>query len=968
MLRPLPCVAALGSLAAVAACGAPTTPLPSTATPVASATATAAPPVATGSVAEAPPAEPAPVPPPAQPVPLGPLPATDAHGDPLPTGARRRLGTLRHRGPSSGAQVRLPDQGPLTAWVTRNNLANELDITTGQTLRTMKNAGWGTIQAPLGRSFVFVPWDEKVQKRDLSGKVLRAFAMPPGSPAPGTLAAMNVSLGFVASDDGSRVAVWARGRVIIYDTASGATVGRHDIPLEEGHQLEVVQVVGHHVVVRDEESLLSMNREVSVAVWDLEKRRERFSVDGDVSLSADGRHAAVYERTSGEIQFRTIGGKVLERASVSTPHKMGPLHLSGDGTRLAWHQADSIHIYSTQPLEELETAGAGEVRALSPNGQRMAVERNGFVHVVSTSNVELPDPPAGHTDRITQLAFSPDGRTVSTLSARGWRMWNAVTGAPERHVHTPSPRDEFGAIAIGANRVAAIQRGNLLVSRPNEVVPTEVVAKGVEAFALGDDGFAALHGMSSRDDQRIAWYDYEGRERWSIEVDGVNHLAVTPHHVLGSGYEHLGALDRATGQLTSQVRGVSGAMTVVGDRVFVDSYGVVEVDLDQGNLRPLRRIPDPRDGDVAVSANGQRFAFEEGGAIFIHDAKGIVGQILAGRTSSPVTALAFSPDGGQLATGAYDGTVLLWDLRHVSAWKPVAKPMPQRPVGTNLRQADPHCLIDERGAATCRGLSGKLPGARDLHELRVTGYGRYACASAGAHHKLQCWRRGSRGGPFVTAAVPALTDVEQLAVRNGGGCAIHSGGKASCWDRPIGIGAPKGNTSWTLASDVAELGMGLFFVCFRKKGDGSVWCGGSGREVLGSTIELSDAPPRKLEGLGRAAIDLAVANKRACAVLDDRTVRCWGRGENFTLGDGTGLSTATPVKVPGIDDATSVQLSEYVSCALTQKGEAWCWGQHPRLGSGLGVAAKPERVATGVDELGGGDGICLRRGQEWSCL
>jgi len=231
-----------------------------------------------------------------------------------------------------------------------------------------------------------------------------------------------------------------------------------------------------------------------------------------------------------------------------------------------------------------------------------------------------------------------------------------------------------------------------------------------------------------------------------------------------------------------------------------------------------------------------------------------------------------------------------------------------------------------------------------------------------------CWQRRSRGGPFVKEAVPALLGAEQLAVLGDGGCAIHSTGEATCWGRPVGIGAPKDKTSWTLASDVAELGMGWFFACVRKKGDGTVWCGGSGREVLGTRVELSFARPRKIEGLGRAAVDLAVAEKRACAVLDDRTVRCWGRGEHFALGDGSGLSTATPVEVAGIDDATSVQLSAYVGCALTQDGEVWCWGQHPRLGGGLGVAAKPERIATGVDELGGGDGICLRRGQEWSCL
>jgi len=33
-----------------------------------------------------------------------------------------------------------------------------------------------------------------------------------------------------------------------------------------------------------------------------------------------------------------------------------------------------------------------------------------------------------------------------------------------------------------------------------------------------------------------------------------------------------------------------------------------------------------------------------------------------------VTTIAFSPDGGTLASGSFDGTILLWDLRRTTTW------------------------------------------------------------------------------------------------------------------------------------------------------------------------------------------------------------------------------------------------------------------------------------------------------------
>lgn len=69
-----------------------------------------------------------------------------------------------------------------------------------------------------------------------------------------------------------------------------------------------------------------------------------------------------------------------------------------------------------------------------------------------------------------------------------------------------------------------------------------------------------------------------------------------------------------------------------------------------------------------------------------------------------------------------------------------------------------------------------------------------------------------------------------------------------------------------------------------------------------------------------------------CALLNDRTVACWGQNSSGQLGRGPAAGTvesATPARVEGLSNIVSLDHT----CALDGDGAMWCWGRGPYLRS-----------------------------------
>jgi alpha-tubulin suppressor-like RCC1 family protein len=113
--------------------------------------------------------------------------------------------------------------------------------------------------------------------------------------------------------------------------------------------------------------------------------------------------------------------------------------------------------------------------------------------------------------------------------------------------------------------------------------------------------------------------------------------------------------------------------------------------------------------------------------------------------------------------------------------------------------------------------------------------------------------------------------------------------------------------------------------------DKSIACwgyGGYGELGLGTSVDTAPEP-RTVPGLG-PAVSVSSCDLHSCAALQDGTVSCWGNDTAYTPG------TFSPATVAGVAGATAVASGDSFDCALLASGKVVCWGDNGagQLGDG----------------------------------
>lgn len=298
------------------------------------------------------------------------------------------------------------------------------------------------------------------------------------------------------------------------------------------------------------------------------------------------------------------------------------------------------------------------------------------------------------------------------------------------------------------------------------------------------------------------------------------------------------------------------------------------------------------------------------------------------------------------------------------------------------------CALDPGGAAYCwgRAESGQL-GESDPDEICQTDVGPFPCSTvpvpvggpasfsslaAGAAHTCGltsdgtawCWGRNAYGqlgnGTTTQPAAPtAVATTVRFVLLDAGAdhtCGLTSAGIAWCWGRnsmgELGDGTVtdrlvptpvSGSQTWKAiaAGGFSPVnGAGIGHSCAIAT-DNTAWCWGAntfGQLGRGSTSQGPNPVPEQVRGTRTFAAITAGLDDHTCALTDQGEAWCWGSNELGALGDGTRIDRDAPVAVTGGMLFNTLVAGGFMghTCGLTVGGLAFCWGDNGggQLGDG----------------------------------
>ena len=286
--------------------------------------------------------------------------------------------------------------------------------------------------------------------------------------------------------------------------------------------------------------------------------------------------------------------------------------------------------------------------------------------------------------------------------------------------------------------------------------------------------------------------------------------------------------------------------------------------------------------------------------------------------------------------------------------------------------ANPTILVGQTQQFTATGMSA--PAAID-------GGGNHTCLLM-SDRSVRCfgqnnWGQLGDGRIGTDASTPVVVSGMNTAVDVGAGmehtCSVLTDGTMRCWGTSyvgqLGDGTFNGwsdvpkpvlNLSGAIAGVV-----GGFHTCAILS-DRSMRCWGRNQDgQVGNGDNTTDVSvPHAVIGLGGPVSTATAGGYHTCALMPNATVRCWGRNTRGQLGDGTeNFFSSTPVPVSGMTNAAAVAGGGWHTCALLQNGTVQCWGENDngQLGNTLSHSTVPVTVA------GISNAVAISAGVNHSC-
>ncbi len=257
-----------------------------------------------------------------------------------------------------------------------------------------------------------------------------------------------------------------------------------------------------------------------------------------------------------------------------------------------------------------------------------------------------------------------------------------------------------------------------------------------------------------------------------------------------------------------------------------------------------------------------------------------------------------------------------------SLWCWGDNPDGQLGIGSTIQQRSAHQVIGENGLPL-QGISGASAGQN--HTCAFDQDGSAWCWGFGVAGQLGNGQSGSDATSLVATPVLAAEDqplegVAGIAAQGDASCALTrpgADGEIYCW----------GSASGGILGNGESSGIQLFPVQVHIDDQGE-----DGGPLVGA------------RGIAEA-LPWPSGSGHLCAVREDGSVWCWGRGTAGQLGDGesSGRTRAVQARLGrGGRDAgpltgvSQVSVGRDMSCAVSDSGSVWCWGRNSTGELGIG--------------------------------